>query len=107
MKARAYTVEEVKKQFLDHAHAMVEYWNNLDEGNQRDRLDGLAFSIMSMLDGCAITIPGFAVVPQPHSTDKKFHQERGENWYPETKELKHDIAGTLHEEWHRRDKPNG
>ena len=90
---RAYTSEEATKMFIDHVRTMVMYWNNLPgldmatgiERTQLDRLDGLAFSILTLLDGDSMALPMCRVLVDPHP--------EGENWFePET-----ELDGPLHE----------
>ena len=96
---REYTQEEVQALFLKHIWAMVDYWANLKEQpNTREKLSGLAFSILALLDGCT-ALPGFIVTPNAHPTDKDFHISEGENWFPTGV----DIAGSLHELMHKFD----
>jgi hypothetical protein len=100
-----YTEEDVRRKFLDHVRLMIGYWNSEDVSNvpatmsSRERLEGLAFSILVALDGNAAALPKFIVAPDPHPEDREFCQQRGERWYPENYELdvKADIAGSLHE----------
>lgn len=98
---RAYTSEEATKMFIDHVRTMVMYWNNLPgldmatgiERTQLDRLDGLAFSILTLLDGDSMALPMCRVLVDPHPADKAYHQSEGENWFePET-----ELDGPLHE----------
>lgn len=95
--ARAYTEEEVREMFLKHMWAMVDYWATVEGKDSpktvRDRLSGLMHSMLTTLDGCSMGLPGFEVRPHPHESDKEYHQERGENWFPSDV----DIGGSLHE----------
>lgn len=80
--SRAYTDEEVRDQILRHIKALVGYWANENSvQDPKEKLDGLAFSILSMLDGCSLHLPAFNLVPDPHPDDKEYHQENGDNWY--------------------------
>jgi len=102
-----YSTDEIKEQVLDHIRTMVKYWNNLEGKNApktvEDRLDGLAFSFLTMLDGCCMDLPGFLVVPHPHESDKDYHIDNEEKYYPENHhvEVYGDIAGSLHESFHK------
>ena len=51
-----------------------------------DRLEGLAFSFLSMLDGACMDVPAFTLYPDPHPEDKQFHKDEGSNWWPEEKD---------------------
>lgn len=98
---REYTAEEVRAKLLRHVWALIDYW---DEGkpNKRAAMEGLAFSILSTLDGSAMDLPGFAVIPAPHPEDKEYRLEQGENYYRDFDPEGHcDIAGGLHEHFHQ------
>ena len=102
MSSRELKPEEVRDIFLDHVWAYIDFWaNETRVESERDRLSGLAHSILALIDGSAAFVPGFILAPNPHQDDKSFNQENGENWYPENHELedeiKADIAGSLHE----------
>jgi len=100
---REYTTDEVQEQFLNLVRRNVAYWKSQARrgGTLEDALEGLAFSILVLLDGGAMGMPGFIVAPDPHPTDREYHQESGENWFPENHEakaqIKGDISGSLHE----------
>jgi hypothetical protein len=98
---RAHTTEEVRTKFLDHVTMMVRYWETVQTGGDkttRERLEGLAFSMLVMLDGASSGLPKFIVQPDPHPSDRQYHIDQGENYFPEDD---CDIAGGLHEEWSR------
>ena len=102
---RQYTEDEVRKNFLDAVKTDVAYWNKVPPNKEYtkeytclDRLNGLAFSIMALLDGCA-DLPPFIVSPNTNTDHNKFLKKLGENWYPnnENARVKCDIGGDLHE----------
>jgi hypothetical protein len=98
---RAYTSEEATELFLGHIRSMVEYWDQLPDTaqTQKDRLSGLAFSILVLLDGDTIVVPGTTVTLQPHESDKTYHQANGENWFEPGTELSYP----LHEMFYRKE----
>jgi hypothetical protein len=102
---RQLTTEEVRDRFLAHVRSMVAYWERVEVRplTTRERLDGLAFSILAALDG-ASEMPGFIVAPCPHPSDRAFHESEGDNWYPENRSgvVECDIAGSLHERYGKR-----
>jgi hypothetical protein len=68
------TAEQIRDEFLSHIAALVRYWGGTLQSVDRDpvkslqdRLDGLAFSILVMLDGGSAGLqgglPAFIVVP--------------------------------------------
>ena len=50
-----FNLEKEEVKLLEFFSDMVNYWDNCVDGNmsQKDRLEGLAFSILSHLDGCS------------------------------------------------------
>lgn len=95
---REYTKEECQEMFLRHIWETVEYWDTVNVLTTRERLEGLAHSFLASLDGCSGGCPGYSVIPMPHFSDKEYHKERGENWYPDFEPTSDmcDIAGELH-----------
>jgi hypothetical protein len=97
---RAYTEEEVRDLLLKQIRAMVRYWANLPDVDKatgrritiHDRCDGVAFSILNILDGGSMGLPAFDLTAAPHEEDKQFFIENGENWFEETV-----ISDMLHE----------
>jgi hypothetical protein len=80
------TIEEYQEEFLDHLRLMVGYWDEIANGmSQRERLEGLAFSFLTALDGGANITPYFLA---PIIDDDGTVGE--------------DIAGCLHEMFHKR-----
>lgn len=101
------TTEEVIEQFLSQIWSDIDEWDNAEPSrnpdetasDQRIRMEGLAHSILCLLDGTAGDMPGFRVVPFPSKEDKDYDLEQGENWFPRedgVEEIQNDIAGDLH-----------
>jgi len=101
--SREKTVDEVREDFLQHIRTLVNYWDEVGEPDapktQKERLAGLAFSIMVTLDGGAGNLPGFVVAPISAEGDKEWYIQQGEDYYADLDEdsIKCDIAGYLHE----------
>jgi hypothetical protein len=96
---RQYTVDEVRESFLRYVWTIIEYWEkeNLEPtggatSSVRGKLEGVAFSIMSALDGSPIGLPAFAVLPAPHPDDQEYCRTHGHNWFPSGGDI-----GPLHE----------
>jgi hypothetical protein len=103
---RAYTSEELRDKFLHEVRTIATYWAGLPDRDQatgkpmtvKDRCDGVAFSILSVLDGSTLEIPGVDLVFQADEEDKQYHIENGENWIePGTV-----VSDTLRYHFHRR-----
>ena len=85
---RAYTAEETADKLIAAIRATAAYWAALpsfDRATGRwmttnDRCEGVAFSILSILDGCSLDLPGFDLVATPHPDDKAFMIAEGCNW---------------------------
>lgn len=81
--SREYTKEELRKKFLDHIRNVTRYWasNHINpDATIQDRCDGVAFSILSTLDGSSLVLPSFDIVARPHTEDMDYCIEEGENW---------------------------
>ena len=97
---RAYSEEEVINIMFMHIKQLVKYWATVEGFNGKpksveDRLDGLAFSILVMLDGGSMVFPGAIIKVNGHPSDKDFHISQGENWF----EIGMEIATQLHEHY--------
>lgn len=101
---RAYTADEVRDMMLDHIHHMVEYWTNVEatRGDRpltvKDRVEGVAFSILVMLDGDSMTLPAVTLRLDPHPDDKEYHRSEGENWF----EPGMEISDRLHDHFYKK-----
>jgi hypothetical protein len=104
-KPHELSVDEVRNNFLDHVRGIVEYWNDESrvKSSTKERLEGVAFSILVALDGGSAGLPGFVVAPSPHPDDKDYCKMEGENWYPKAPVVKCDIAGCLHELFYKKE----
>lgn len=95
---RVYTPEEVREKFLRYVWALVDYWTQEDRSSRGHALEGLAHSILVMLDGESAELPSFHLIPVGQPDDQRFYRERGENWYPICQiDHEYDIAGGLHD----------
>lgn len=100
--SREYTQEEIKKMFLEHIRSLISYWiNESRTPDLQGKMNGLAFSILSFLDGESLVAPKFIVCPDPHEDDKEYNKAQGNNWYPQVTENVVDIAGSLHDGFYK------
>jgi len=97
-KSREFTENEVRAHFLSNVWGIIDYWNNISDPSC-NRTEGVAFSILSMMDGSNLGIPGFIVTPNSCPEDKEYYIKRNENYYPDNtnSNIKCDIGGGLHE----------
>ena len=79
--------EAHRELFVSHVRGLVEYWfNESRQPETKSKLEGLAFSILSAIDGCSVGLPPYKLVPMVSVND-------GEDWA--SSDI--DIAGGLHE----------
>lgn len=102
MEPRAYTSDEIKDEFLGEIRSCVRFWSQnsrqMEEKTIEDRLNGLAFSILSVIDGTS-SLPAFNLAVSPHPDDKGYCQEQGENWYENGTVINSNAH--LHEEYYK------
>lgn len=98
---REKTLAEVREEFLAHVRRMAKYWASQPNSTAQERCDGLAFSILTAIDGCSAGLPAFSLVPHPHPSDKEYHQSQGENWYPSEGGIEENFQ--LHALYYQRD----
>lgn len=85
---RAFTAEEMRAKFLNYIIHMIGYWNSEGTSNvakdmpTRDRMEGLIHSLLVLFDGGTGGMGAFDIACAPHSADKKYHKDLGENWVP-------------------------
>ena len=99
--SRAITPEEGVDIFMKTLANLAHYWGTLEarDGPQTplDRCNGLAFSILSLIDGSTLSMPAIDLVPSPCHEDKEYAISEGENWW-EGLPINGDVM--LHELWH-------
>jgi hypothetical protein len=103
MKPTEYTEEEVRDQFLNYIREMVDEWDAANNKTTKEKLNGLAFTILAAIDGNSPDVPSFILAPFPHEDDKQYKIDNGENYYPDNNgiDVKCDIAGDLHEKFYK------
>lgn len=99
--SRELNREEIQEAFLNHVRFMVDYWSEGLDEVAKSKLSGLAFSMLSAIDGCSSNLPPFMLVPVCSKEDVKFYKENNMNYYPINKSVECDIAGTLHENFYK------
>jgi hypothetical protein len=102
---RAYTEDEVRDLILDAIRTTAAYWASqpdVDSVGQpltiQGRCDGVAFSILTMLDGCT-HLPAMTLKMDPAPEDAEFLRGEGENWF----EPGMEICTMMHEHFYRKE----
>tara|TARA_R110000868_G_scaffold162439_1_gene393707 strand:+ start:40912 stop:41217 length:306 start_codon:yes stop_codon:yes gene_type:complete len=93
--SKAKSVEEVRKEFLYQVSAISSYWASLPNKTEIERCEGVAFSILNILDGCS-SLPAFDLLVSPHEDDKQFNIDEGEDYYEDKMMINNCM---LHEEF--------
>jgi hypothetical protein len=101
---RALTEDEVRDQLLEYVWAMIHYWEKGKVLTTQEKLEGLAFSLLSMLDGDSANLPRFIVAPNPHPSDVDYRRQENENYFPENlgTHAACNLGGSLHEFFYAR-----
>lgn len=94
---RQKTAEEIQDEFLRHLWHQVRYWASakVERETIEERLAGLAFGFLNMLDGTSMELPAFLLIPSAHPTDPNFRRERGEDWYPVNEAVERVMKGEV------------
>jgi hypothetical protein len=95
--SRQYTDEELRDEFLEAVRSIVRYWQNEVRTDRNGAVEGVAFSILNLLDGCS-SMPAFDLVCRPHEDDKDYHIENGDNWIGDGQ----TISDMLHEMFYQK-----
>lgn len=95
---RAYTKKEVREMLLKHLAKLIEVWARAEGQSIVGRLDGLVFSILSLIDGSNSNFPKIKLILNPHLDDQQYCKKNEENWFASDMEIT-DESLFLHQEW--------
>jgi hypothetical protein len=77
-----YTPEQVRAKVLNHMRGLAKYWSSKDFGKtEKERMEGLCFSILNIFDGTTMELPAMDIVLRPHPSDKAYAAMSGETHY--------------------------
>ena len=97
------TREEARRRFLKTVKSIADYWAHESRAaTAKEKCDGVAFSILVLLDGGNCGNPAYTVIPTPNKDDKSYCVERGLDFYEDVPDsvTATDIGqGCLHEEF--------
>lgn len=93
--SEARKAEDVRKDFLDHIAHMSSYWSRLPDKSPLERCNGLAFSILTLIDGSG-ELPAMDLILRPHPDDERFYRDEGEDFYLDGQVINDTM---LHEMW--------
>ena len=78
--SKAKSAEQVRNELISQIKLLSSYWANLEGKTDRERCDGVAFSILNIFDGTS-SLPAFDLLVSPHEDDKQFNIDEGEDYY--------------------------
>lgn len=96
--SKAKNAEEVKGELLEYIRMIASEWSRYPDKTPKERCDGTAFSILTMIDGCSAGLPAFDLLVSPHEDDKQFDIDNGDDYY-EPKMMVNDCM--LHNEYYK------
>lgn len=97
--SREITKEEAREMVLDHIRVLITYWDtNSCAPTSRDKLEGLAFSMLNIFDGTT-ALPAFDIVVSPHPDDRAYNEAEGSNYFKTGMVINDDCH--LHELFYR------
>lgn len=100
--SKARTPEELRENLLAHCRWLANYWAKERPHDVKAACEGVAFSILTYLDGCSSS-PSFDLVLRPHPDDKQFHIDNGDDWIEDGTVINADCY--LHEMFYKKDIP--
>lgn len=90
------TKEELREEFLNGVRGIVQYWLDAPHMDEKGRCEGVAFSILTMLDGGSGAFPcSIDLVARPHPDDKEFNIKEGNDYIEDGTIINEDVL--LHE----------
>lgn len=100
-----YTQEEIRSMFINHLTDNIRYWVGQHPNSPDEAAKGAVFSTLSLLDGCSMQMPGFALVPLHTEEDNQYTSVTGFRPWPvapdSVVEQLMDIGGELHSQLFR------
>lgn len=77
-----YSPQECRQKIYEHMRSLCEYWSvKSRRETERERMEGLCFSILTMFDGCTMDLPAMDIRMAPHKDDKAYLIEHGERYF--------------------------
>ena len=89
------TKKEMLEMFISQVNLITSYWADVD-ATEQEKLDGVAFSIMNIFDGCCGGFPAaIDLVLRPHPDDKQYDIDNGDDYVADGMCINDDVM--LHE----------
>lgn len=78
-----FTKEYAVDEFLSSIQNSVDYWASLKDKTEREKLKGLAFSILCLIDGVHGMFPALDIVVRSHPDDKQYAIDNALDYWPD------------------------
>lgn len=92
--------EQLRGQFLNSVRMYSREWASYENKTPLQRCDGLAFSIMALLDGSDVELPAFDLVARPHPDNEAYNKAHGQDWVVAGQVINDDVH--LHDMYYDR-----
>lgn len=79
----AYSEKEVRDMFLKKIKSITNCWSNYEAKSNKERCEGVAFSILALIDGCSVGFPAINMLLAPHPDDKQYFIDNDEDYFEE------------------------
>lgn len=93
--SRRLSSQQACDRFLSLVRETTQAWAGYDAINEQQRCDGIAFTVLNIIDGHIGSFPHLELVANPHRDDKAYQIEQGDNYYEEGMVINDECA--LHE----------
>jgi hypothetical protein len=92
--------EQLREQFLNSVRMYAREWASYKNKTPQQRCDGLAFTLMALLDGTDVDLPAFDLVARPHPDNEAYHKAHGQDWVVDGQVINDDVH--LHDMYYDR-----
>jgi hypothetical protein len=92
--------EQLRLQFRNSIRMYAREWASYPNKTLQERSDGLAFSILALLDGSDVNLPAFDLVARPHPDNEAYHKAHGQDWIVDGQVINDDVH--LHDMYYDR-----
>ena len=80
--SKKITKQELKEQFVQAAKDIAYHWAAVEDRTDKQRCDGVAYSILALIDGC-VHMPSMDLVMRPNPKAKEHLIGKDEDWVEE------------------------
>ena len=91
---RELTRDEVRSAFVDGVWDLVKFWR-AQKGDETEKMAGLAYGILSLLDGEAPGLPHFCMFSDPTVEDTRRRESQGLPAFPHVLDPELDVSKDL------------